>query len=322
MKSAASRSRWLGVLALLLLGLLINPLLAATATLYATRFEASEGFSTNAFLVGQNGWVSSGSGGNGIVANYIGGLGQQGYIGVYPPDTGDTSFSVYKPVNFAPSNASLVHFSAEMSVIDSSTTNRDVFCWTAYNQSGAVLFAVRFYNDDLSIAYELDNGNIYDTAWGFENGSSTNGVYTFDITMSFSSNRWSAFLKGVQIVTNQLITTKGAALNLADVDAEWLLLNTSKPGDNYLLFDNYTVTAEPLPQVIPTLRAPVDAGSGQRSVRVNGKNNVAYAVEASTNLVNWTALKTNVANSSGFFDYTDPGAASLNRRFYRARWVP
>ena len=294
---------------------------AATATLYATRFEAAEGFSPGATLASQGGWTNVGTGGNGIVSNYIAGLEQQGYVGFFAPSPGDRSLSVWKPVNFSPSNASLVHFSVEMSVIDSSTTNRDEFYWTIYNQAGHRLFALLFDNRDLSIAHELDDGFIYDTGWGFENGDATNGVYTLDVSMSFASNRWSAALNGTLIVTNQRITTTSAALNFGDADAEWVLAVTNKPGNNYLLFDNYTITAAALPSVIPSVQPPTLSGGGSRLVRVNGKNNALYAVEASTNQVNWTSLKTNVV-TGGYFDYLDVGAAALRQRFYRARWVP
>lgn len=321
MKMAAITSRWTCGLALGLFCLLGNVASGATATIYATRFETSEGFSTTAALSGQKGWTNAGAGGNGIVSNYIAGLGQQAYIGFYAPASGYSSLAVWKPLNFDSSNASLVRFSVEMSVIDSSTTNRDQFYWSVYNRSGDRLFAILFDNADLSIWHELDNGFLYDTGWGFTNGASTNGVYTLDISMNFPSNRWTALLNGTKIVTNQPITTKSAALNLGDIDAEWWLTITNKPGDNYLLFDNYTVTADALPAVIPSLDPPLAVGGDQRLVRVNGRNNVQYAVEASTNLVVWTSLKTNIA-TAGFFDYLDTGAIGLPRRFYRARWVP
>ena len=295
---------------------------AATATLYATRFEVAEGFSTNATLAGQGGWTKAGSGGNGIVTNYILGLGQQAYIGYFAPAAGDTALAVWKPVNFAPNNASLVHFSVEMSVIDSSTNqnglNRDEFYWTVYNNAGDRLFGVLFDNYDLSIWHELDDGFIYDTGWSFENEES----YTLEVTMNFSASRWGATLNGTQIVTNQLITTKGAARSFGDADAEWVLGITNKPGNNYLIFDNYTVTADALPSVVPSVQSPVTVAGGQKQIRVSGKNNAAYAIEGSTNLVKWTSLRKNVANSSGYFDYTDTNAPALKQRFYRARWVP
>jgi hypothetical protein len=41
-------------------------------------------------------------------------------------------------------------------------------------------------------------------------------------------------------------------------------------------------------------------------------------VEASTNLVNWSPLATNTLNGHPF-PFSDPAAASLPQRFYRAQ---
>src|SRR4029079_12084691 len=50
------------------LGLLFNPASArGAALLYQTGFDVSEGYDANLDLVGQNGWVGEGSGGNGIL---------------------------------------------------------------------------------------------------------------------------------------------------------------------------------------------------------------------------------------------------------------
>lgn len=318
MNAAASLSR----LSALLLGslLLANQSPAATATLYTTGFEPGEGFNISYYLAGQGGWTNVGSGGNGLISNSISGYGQQAYIGYFSPASG-SSLSVWKPINFAPSNASLVHFTAVMSLIDSTTTNRDEFYWSVYNRAGDRLCGVLFDNRDLSIWREADDGYAYDTGWAFENGAGTSGFYTLEFTLSFASNRWSAFLGGTQIITNAPITTQNAALNLGDVDAEWVVANPNKPGNNFLVFDNYTITADAVSQVIPSLQPPVPLAGGQRSIRVNGRSGVSYAIDASTNLMTWIALKTNAA-AGGSYDYTDTAATNTPRRFYRARWVP
>ena len=38
-------------------------------------------------------------------------------------------------------------------------------------------------------------------------------------------------------------------MNLGDIDAVWLVYDTTAPGDNFMLFDNYRVTAEALPMI-------------------------------------------------------------------------
>jgi len=61
--------------------------------------------------------------------------------------------------------------------------------------------------------------------------------------------------------------------------------------------------------------------NGQVLLRLNGQNGSKFAIEASPNLVNWFALKTNLV-TDGSFDYVDTGAPGIGRRLYRARWVP
>ena len=139
--------------------------------------------------------------------------------------------------------------------------------------------------------------------------------------MNFASNRWSASLNNTLIATNKSITTTNAPLNLGDVDAVWLvnqISGTNAPGDNYMIFDNYTITAEMPPAQVQFLGR---TGEGWSLLRVNGQNNSRWSLDATTNHVNWTALKTNVISGT-FFDHVDTTSAGLPRRFYRARLVP
>ena len=62
-------------------------------------------------------------------------------------------------------------------------------------------------------------------------------------------------------------------------------------------------------------------GEGWALLRVFGQAGSRWAVEATTNLLNWTELTTNVI-SSGYFDIVDTTAAGLTQRSYRARLVP
>jgi hypothetical protein len=88
-----------------------------------------------------------------------------------------------------------------------------------------------------------------------------------------------------------------------------------------MLFDNYTITAEASTPPRPRLTLLGRTGNGQTLLRLNGQNGSQFAIEASTNLVNWTALNTNLV-TGGSFDYVDTGAPAFSRRLYRARWVP
>jgi hypothetical protein len=138
--------------------------------------------------------------------------------------------------------------------------------------------------------------------------------------MNFASNRWSATLNSTLLATNLPMTTTGKQLTFGDVDAVWELYTINSPGDNFMLFDEYKITADIPPPPRPRLTL-LSRTAGQTLLRLAGQNGANFAIEGSTNLVNWTALKTNLV-TGGSFDYTDTSSAGLNRRMYRARWVP
>jgi plastocyanin len=66
------------------------------------------------------------------------------------------------------------------------------------------------------------------------------------------------------------------------------------------------------------LSAPTRLTNGQFQFTVHGIAGQTYATEASTNLINWTALATNIAPANSF-NVTDSTSANILRRFYRAR---
>ena len=304
------------VVGFLLLGvcipLLETSLSGATATIYQTGFEPSEGYKTNSDLVGQQGWVGAGSGGNGIVSGFFPGKGQQAYVGFTPPLPQDSSLFVYQRLN---RNQASIQFSVTMAIIDSTTTNRDDFYWSVFNQQGDPLFTLDFYNGDLGVYYYLDNTNNNGTWSGL---TFTNDVaYQLNITMNFASNRWAATLGSAVIATNQPITTVGAPLNLGDIDAAWVVADPNAPGDNFMVFDNYQVSASVSPPQLKILGTL----NGLPTLRILGLESNRFALEASTNLVNWVPLRTNTV-VGGSFDLVDDTAAGLFRRFYRARFVP
>ncbi len=302
---------------LLLSFLLLTAASAGAITNYFTQFEASDGYNYRLELVGQNGWVCSPTnyGGNGLTTNFLGT--QAAYVGLFPLEPPDTDvFCVYQPLNFKPLERGLplVEFSTVMAIIDSTTTNWDDFLWTAYNSESTPLFTLDFNNYDWTIWYGLGTNDLVDTGVHFANDT----PYDLRIRMDFAHNRWSATLGPVLLVTNVPIAGPKQALDLADVDAVWWPYYTNYPGDNFMVFDNYKVTADALPPV--RLMSLGRDGTGQFLLRLTGPSGSRWAVEASTNLVQWTALKTNVV-TDGFFDYIDSGARTLSKRYYRSREV-
>ncbi len=313
--------RWRRGLALAVACLwLASPVGAKAATLiYGTAFEAEEGYLIDADLTGQLGWL--GEGADGVLTNFFEGLGQQAYIGYSIPE-GDTNatFSVYRPVNFAPlaANQAMVTFSVRMQIIDSSSTNGpfDDFRWSVYSTNSTRLFSLDFDNETWLISYLLDDGSDFiSTGKGFD----TEGYYDLLIEMNFARNLWTARLNDEVIVNAQPISAAGKPLHLGDIAAVWILREPSFPGDNYMLFDEYWITAEAAPAMAPELEFLRILSGGSFQARVYGEPGLAYRIEASTDLQEWQHLMTFILPEGGILDFQDPDAPKFSRRFYRAR---
>lgn len=312
MKSAAL---CLGLVALLSLSSHCD----AATNLYSTGFEFSEGYDPTYELIGQQGWISdtaSRSGGNGVLTNFLDS--QAAYIGLFPMEPLQSYLAIWHPINYAPlsSGMPVVKFSVTLAVIDSTNGYRDDFRWSVYNIQGNHLFTVDFYNVDLGVYYLLDGTNQF----VFSGLTFTNdGPYTLGVTMDFSRNRWAATLNGATLATEQPITTTNAPLNLGDIDALWVIGTTASPGDNFMIFDNYQVTADIAPGA--RLAALGRPANGQIPLRLFGPSGTRYAIDVSADLRQWSALKTNTV-TDGSFDYVDTSAGTAARRYYRARLVP
>ena len=310
------RGRHLSGETLLWVLMLLNLLPVSAATLiYRTGFEGFEGYTTNAPLSGQNNWVHEGTGGNGIVTNFIPGAGQSAFIGFTPPDATEF-FNVWRPVNLAPvpTNLAVLTFSVTMLVADSTSTNRDDFRWSIYNTNGARLFTLDFDNSTTGINYNLDDAQGFvATGYQFTRGA----VHELAITMNIRRNRWMAALDGVSLTAPLPLTTKTNALNLGDIDAVWAIRTVGKAGDNYLVFDNYQISGE-APVGVPAVLAVTRQIDGQLRFQVQAEQATSNAIEVSTNLTQWTSLATNSA-PDGAFDVLDAAPLPLPRRFYRVR---
>ena len=130
----------------LVVGLCAATTLRAQSTvLYETHFERAEGYDPAFDLAGQRGWLIDGTGGNGLLADFFPGLGQQAYLGFTPPSTGAVT-TVWRPINFnpAPAGNPIVHFSVKMQIEKSTQSGDDDFRWTAYITNCSPLFELSF----------------------------------------------------------------------------------------------------------------------------------------------------------------------------------
>lgn len=293
---------------------------AVTTNVYSTQFEVAEGYNAANDLAGQNNWRLDGTGGNGLIPNAI--QGQSAYFGFDSPVPGTEINYLWRPINFDPLGTGfpIVTFSTQVRFVDSTPENGnyDFFQWRVYNAQNERLFTLDFDVYVTNINYRLDGaGDYVDTGIYF----SFDTTYTLKIVMDFGANRWSATLDNTIVTTNLPITTAGAALNLGDVTAVWYLYDTNAPGDNYMIFDNFSITAESV--VVPPAQLEYlgRTTEGWSLLRVFGAVGTRWALDATTNLTDWTALQTNQITGASF-DVVDVAAAGQPRRFYRARYVP
>ena len=301
--------------------------LAQNTNLYFAGFERAEEFDPQFTLVGQGGWTGTDVNGNGIITNVFVNTTpqlpfgqQQAFIGYTRLTNSDGTLNVWRPLNFNPVAAGLpiVTFSVTMGLYDSvTTTTRDCFRWSVYNMEngGTRLFTLDFDNMTTNINYELDDDVFVPTGFIFER----EGEYDLVVTMNFADNLWSATLNDESIVDSKRMTTKDSALNLGDIDAVWVNREIGVYGNNYMVFDNYSVTAEPYPFWLDTVER---LNNGAFLLRLTGESGRSYAIDATTDFVDWFALKTNSAGTDGRFDFLDTTATNYDRSFYRARLVP
>jgi hypothetical protein len=235
-------------------------------------------------------------------------------------DTNGT-LNVWRPLNFDPVAAALpiVTFSVTMSIYDSfAVPNRDCFRWSIYNtnNNGERLFTLDFDNATTEINYELDDEQFVFTRAKFENGDQNGGEYDLVVSMNFADNLWSAWLNDDQIVDRKQMTTTGSALNLGDVDAVWVNATLGEPGDNFMAFDNFAVTAEPYPFWLDSVGR---LSNGTFLLRLTGEPGRQYDIEVSEDLNDWSLLARKTVSPDVTVIVDDATASAYKQSFYRAR---
>ena len=298
----------------------------APIILFQTGFEAFEGYGAGRDLVGpdgkgQNGWVAYGYAGNGILADPVPGFdGQYAYIGFAAGKQPDP-FNLWRPVNLTPQPGSpaVVTFKVSFEIVDSTTRSPyfDDFRWSVYTVEGSRLITLDFNNEDRLVYFALDDGKPFaPTGFSFANAE----PYDLELSMDFARNAWTARINGAVIANGKPLTTqKSVKLDLGDVDAVWALRDPAHPGDNYMIFDDYSIAALAVSDIPPTLAARGMAADGSGLVDVFGEPGVTYAIEASTDLATWVSVGRPVAASvDGVAHFSDPDAKQVQARFYRA----
>lgn len=330
MNDALKTIRWVEMAAILaIFSIAARAAIPNTETIeiiYATGFEATEGFDSEYTIPGQDEWQSTdeGDGGSGLVDDFFEGQGQQAYIGRFPLESDEAvdSLSLFRFVSVTnfPVDAPIINFNVTMEIVDSTNNERDNFRWVVFNLKNDFLFLIDFDNETRAISYLLDDDKgAIGTGFKFD----YERIYDLRISMNFRRNLWCASLDETVIVNNQPITTKNVERTFSGVDAMWDIYNSGRPGDNYMLFDNYSIIRAGPPRIAPGVNVQGILPDGKCVLRVSGELDAEYQIEASSDLKVWTPIKTGRTSADeGILDVVDDQAPRFIARFYRAVTVP
>lgn len=312
------------VAAAIFVGINLQGAPAVRTNLFTTGFEYLEGFNPAYVLATQNGWQDyaelNGNPvadliSNGLETNVFVGLGQQGWIGGAFVDEAVDSVNLWHPliIDPVPTTTPIVKFSVLMAIEDASPGKFDFFRWSFYNSQTNRLFSLDFENLNQTIAYQLDDGAFRDIPSQFFPDT----IHHLEVAIHFAANQWNAWLDGEQMVTNAPVTTSNQRRSLGEIDAVWLPSDPNNRTDRRMYFDNFKLSAEPVP-VPPSLLTLGRTTNGYYALRLLGQSEARYAIEYRGNAGTWIPLKTNLA-VDGSFDYVDTNAPIVPERFFRAR---
>lgn len=293
-----------------------------STVLYQTHFEQSEGYDPMYTLAGQRGWDKEGSGGNGLTEAWVD-YGQQAYIGFLAPTNSEEFTSLFRPIDFQPVPASrgIVKFSTLMQIAPSTNGHDDDFRWSVYNNANPSkrLFSLDFEGTAEPsglISAILEDGSLTNRNLLF----SYDGFYELAIWIDFGRNLWAATLNDIYVINSQPITLSNAEMSLGDIDAVWSIRTPGSAGDNYMIFDDYTVTSEDVIAIPAGLEAlGLDPQSGAFKFTVLGEEGVNYSIEVTSDFEHWFSLGTFDAPSGGQFVFEDTTSSGFAHGFYRVR---
>ena len=306
---------------------LLQPTTAAERELYATDF--SEFPVGEDQLAGQNGWTGTNQGQqvHGIDSNVALGIGNTAYLGSNRPDIGTDFVSVSRALSEGAEPATTnVRFETVFGITESLDGGNDVFAFAFFNEQGDFLAAIQFDTTEADYGIWTDDGNelVY-TDEAYLAGI----LHHLRIEIDLESNQWSADLDDIPLFENALFTTTTAERNLGEVAVEWQITDISDPGDNWLLFDDWSLVSLEDTSEIPDERFQITQISigedGARHLEWPAVQGISYQVEVSTNGEEWNrdlpdSLIT-ADESSTTLTYIDRTENSEDQRLYRIVWL-
>ena len=155
-------------------------------------------------------------------------------------------------------------------------------------------------------------------------------VYTV-INSGGGTLRWSVSHTAAWVTLSAASGTLAAQTSARVIVSINSLANELPPGEaaDTLVFTNtgdgngntnrtVELTLKPLPR-LSLARSPT---SGQLEFRLNGEPGRSYIIQATTNLIQWTPVRTNSANADGMLSFADLPSPDAPKRFFRAFIAP
>ncbi len=303
---------------------------AVERELYFTDFEEAPVGDDQ--LVGFDSWNgnSTGRGAHGIDAEAVQGLGQSAFIGFGNPGFAATSVTVLRPVSHDPTGTGepIVRLIAALGVNDSSNAPipgaeplRDQFFVSFFDGAGQRLASLDFNNTEVAFGLWRDDGvETHDTTEEFIRGE----VQLLVAEIDFENNTWTVELDGFPIFRDAEFTARAdVAMTLGAAGIVWQRGGLTW-GNNWMLFDDWTVTADTVKAVIPedpfVLRGVERDAQNCVVLTWKAQPGFSYQVEYSDDGATWKSdLPDSTKTETSEIDtsFTDPDSAAMPTRLYR-----
>jgi hypothetical protein len=339
---------------------LTSPLLPA-GEIYYTGFENfTPGPDT---IAGTDGWTGSSSHAgrdlSGILAetsHLVSGIGNAAYIGgnnsVFPVGVTNRTVNVRRAFNLDPValGQEIAQLHVNLGIKDSTysglITRRDNFDIAFYNGGGQLLGFIQFDNTTIDTITQFPAQKIWRSSWnGTEWTKMDTGINYFHdellslrVRINFRTNRWSATLDDLSLFADQTFYTGSNARNLGSVAVQMQVAGTAPipgtvpvqmgpaPGDNYLLFDDFALRLDPVPEPVIYGTTFSTAGSPQLTWLTEAlyRYQVQYTDDLSQPWKSDLPNSSSTATATGVSPvFTDGTAAGKSKRYYRiARTLP
>lgn len=323
--------------------------------LYYTGFENFT--AGNDTVAGTDGWTGSTShagrqlsGVETEAEHLVLGIGKAAFVGgnnTNLPSTVSRTVNVRRAFNLDPltqldpvtgRSMEVMQFHVTLGIKDSTftgfTTRRDNFEFAFYNSSLQLIGFIQFDNTTLDTQTQAPAQKIWRSS---HNGTSlvkvdTGATYFYDVLMelevriNFRTNRWTASLGGLDLFADQPFYTGPSAKTLGTIAAQMLIYNPTfagtslLPGDNYMLFDDFAVRLDPVPDPFFYTFGVSAAGAPQLTwltealyrYQLQYTDDIAQPWKSDLPGSSSTAA---ITGQSALF--TDPTAAGKAKRFYR-----